>query len=189
MSDTRSIFTQYGETTGRVVARETTLLSIVSSVTETDIFNVTIPANVMGRNRALRLSLFYARLNNSGATETAPRLRVYVGGTERFSDLSIALANATTWVAGQIEVLLAMQNATNTMILSGMNRQSIATAPTTGIGDIAGTADIGGAFGSATGTTFTQDTTADWVLRLSWANGTNNALTEFRRHYALLELL
>ena len=189
MSDPRSVFAQTGEGDVRVVARATTLLSIVSSVTETDIFNIAVPGNIMGIHRMLRLTLLYTRLNNSGGAETAPTFRAYVGGTLRVQDASNAAANSANWVAGQIQLWLAMQNANNAMILSGLIRQSVNTAPNTGIGDIAGSADFGGPVGSATGTTFTQDTTADWILRVSWANGTNSASVEFRRHYAILELL
>jgi hypothetical protein len=189
MSDTRAVVSQIGDASVRVLARETTLLSIVSSTTETDIFNFTIPANAMGINRALRLTINWTRNNNSGAAETAPTFRVYVGGTLRFQDASNAAASSANWVAGYTQLMLAMQNASNAMILSGIHRQSINTAPSTGIGDIAGTADFGGEIGSATGTTFTQDTTSNWILRVTWANGTNNAAVQFRRHYAVLELI
>lgn len=172
-----------------ILRSEATLLSIVSSVTETDLLNFSVPANIMGISRALRCTICYTRLNNSGAAETAPTFRVAVDGTTRFQDASNAAAASANWVAGYIEFMLAMQNASNTMILSGFLRQSVNTAPTTGIGDIAGSADFGGAFGSATGTTFTQATNAAWNLRVSWQNGTNAATVEFRRHYLLLELL
>jgi hypothetical protein len=173
-----------------VLAREVTLISIASSVTETDIFNQTIAANVMGNNRLLRLKILAARLNNSGATETAPTFRVYTGGTVRYADAVVALSTNSNWAALWIELLFAMQNATNAMFFNGLIcPQSVAGGATTGIGNAANAAIDGDALGSASGTTFTQDTTANWDLRVTWQNGTNNANVIFRRHYAMLELL
>jgi len=190
MSDTRSIVSTPYDGRGGVVTRETTLISIASSITETDIFNRIISKNIMGIHRMLRLSLIGAKLNNSGAAEAACTFRVYVGGTLRFQDTLALIATSATWVPFNVEVWCAMQDASNTMILGGNLFFGVTAAPNTGIGDTTTDEQSGLApFGSATGTTFTQDTTADWALRLTWANGTSNANVIFRRHYAIAEVL
>jgi hypothetical protein len=174
-----------------ILAREATLISIVSSVAETDIFNFTVPANAMGSNRMLRLTLLGDRLNNSGAAETAPTFRVYTGGTVRYQDAGAALASSATRRVASMVLHFAMQNATDTMIMSASAVYSgaAAAAATTGIGDFAGAGNTVQSFAIASDGTFTQDTTSNWALRVSWQNGTNAATVEFRRHYAVLELV
>jgi hypothetical protein len=84
-----------------------------------------------------------------------------------------------------------MQNASNVMYLGGRVVTGTQGGATTGIGDLASTSATvkPDTIGPATGTTFTQDTTVDWALRITWQNGTSNANVTFRRHYAILELL
>ena len=174
----------------RVLARETSLIQIASSVTETDIFNQTVRGNILSTNRMLRLLIVGARFNNSGAAEAAPTLRVYTGGTVRYADPGLALANNTAWVPVIYELFFCMQDSATTMYLGGRLMEGVAGGATTGIGNFATDEITSSApIGSASGTTFTQDTTVDWVLRVTWQNGTNNANVIFRRHYAILELL
>jgi hypothetical protein len=175
-----------------VLARESSLISIVSNVTETTIFSNNIAANTMGTDRALRLTFNAARLNGSGVSETGPTFRLYVGGVEVFEDVCLALGNSTVWVPQWLQINLAMQGTSSTMHFAGISYSGLAvTAAATGIGDLAqaGNTSQAVAFGAAAGTTFLQDTTAQWALRATWQNGTNAATVEYRRHYAILELL
>ena len=174
----------------RIIARENTLISIASSVTETDIFNKTIKGGTMGTNRLLRLLLIGARFNNSGATEAQGSLRIYIGGVKQYDDGYVALGTNASWAPVYLEVLLGMQNASNTMYMGGFVLPTgTQGSATTGIGNLSNAAMDGDPLGSASGTTFTMDATVDWALRVSWQLGTNNANVIFRRHYALLELL
>jgi hypothetical protein len=172
----------------RTVAREVTLINIVSSVAETDIFNQTIAANLMSTNRMLRLTIHYDRLNNSGATETAATLRVYTGGTVRYADAGLALPANASRVPGRYVFEFGMQNASNVMILNGILLQHTAGGATTGLGNKA-TDEIGENCPMASNGTFTQDTTAAWALRVTMQLGTNASTVDFRRHYAVLELV
>jgi hypothetical protein len=172
------------------LSRETTQLNIVSSTTETNIFNFTIPANTMQTDRMVRLTIFADRLNNSGAAETAPTFRVYTGGTLRYADASVALANNANRTPIVITVMCAMCGTNSLMSLRGVVLDGTQGGATTGIGNLA-TDEITSTtpFGPALGGTYTNNTAVDWDLRVTWQNGTNNANVSFRRQYAILELL
>jgi len=142
----------------------------------------------MSTNRILRLSIRYDRLNNSGATPAASTLRIYTGGVVRYQDAGLALPTNAARVPGRYDLEFMMRNATNTMYLSGMCVQHTAGGATTGLGNLA-TDEIGQNSPIASNGTFTQDTTAAWIIRVSFQLGTNNALLDFRRHYAVLELV
>ncbi len=186
-----SVSVQTPEAVPIILAREPTLITIASSVTETDIFNFTVPANAMGTTRMARLKILAARLSNTGLlAEAAPTFRVYTGGTVRYADAAVALGNNASWSSLWIELLFAMQNANNVMYFNGLiHPQSVQGGATTGIGNAANAAIDGDAIGPVAGATFTQDTSVAWALRVTWQNGTNNANVIFRRQYAVLELL
>ena len=171
----------------RVLGREATLITIVSSVTETDIFNFTVPANVMSTNRVARLTLIGDRLNNSGANEVAVTYRVYIGGTLRYEDAGAVLGANAQRIPFLLNVFLAMQNASNVMVMGGhMLLGSVAA--TTGIGNAA-TDEISTDAPFGTSGTFTQDTTIAFAVRVTVQLGSNLATVDFRRQYAVLELV
>lgn len=178
----------WGDVT-RAILREVTLIDLNTSTTETDIFNSTVPANVMESNRMLRLNLDCDVLNNSGGAETARTLRVYVGGTLRFQDTMTLVANGATRQPLNIVVNIGMQNATNTMHMWGVVIMGAgATAPNTGLGDTATDETLVTAAISSNGT-FTQDSTATFAVRVTMQHGTNNANVSTRRQYACLEVV
>lgn len=174
----------------RVLFRDASTVTITNSTVETDILNYTVPAGVMSDNRAIRVTLLGARLNNSGAAEAAPTFRIYLAGTVQFADAAVALANGTTWAPVAMEFFIAKMGAS--AYLGGIvSAQGLQGGATTGIGDLAGatTNRCAQIIGSAAGAPFTLNTDVAWQLRVTWQNGTANANVTFRRHYALVELI
>lgn len=170
-----------------VLAREVTLINIVSDASETNIFNQTVAANRMETNRMLRLSIFGDFLNNSGGT-SAPTIKVKVGGTTIYDDATFAMAAGANRFPVRMQFEFAMQNATNTMHLSGVVGIGNAGGATTGIGNLA-TDESNVDAEVSSGGTFTRDTTSSFAVVVTWTNSASDANISFRRQYAVLELV
>jgi len=54
-----------GSRLSRVIDRQTTTIDIVNTTVETDLYRFTVPANTLGTNRALRLTLFGDRMGRT----------------------------------------------------------------------------------------------------------------------------
>lgn len=171
------------------LAREVTLVTITST-TETEIFNQTVAANLMGTNRMLRLTIVGDFLNNPGGAGTAsPTIKVKVGGTIRYEDSTAALAAGANRFPVRMTFEIGMQNATNTMHLSGVVGIGNAGGATTGIGNLA-TDESNVDAEISSGATFTQDSTSSFAVAVTWTNSaTDGSNISFRRHYAVLELV
>jgi hypothetical protein len=170
-----------------VLAREVTLINIVSSAAETDIFNQTVAANRMETNRMLRLTIVGDFLNNSGST-SSPTIKVKVGGTTIYDDATAALASGANRFPVRMTFEFGMQNANNTMHLSGVVGIGNAGGATTGIGNLA-TDESNVDAEISSGGTFTQATTSSFAVQVTWTNSASDANISFRRQYAVLELV
>ncbi len=171
---------------GGVINRVASTVTIGGS-TETTIYSYTVPANTMGTNKALRLTMIGDRLNDSGATKTIT-LRVKFGGTTLYQDVTATFADANLnrypWNA---TVVLANQDATNAQTLGGQINFGInTTVPATGFGDL-GVDEIIAAT-PFVGVAGTIDTTQDRLLEVTVQHSASHASNNIRLHYALLEL-
>jgi hypothetical protein len=166
-----------------VLTRANTLQTVVNTTTETSVFSFSVPGNTLGTTRMMRLTLLGDILNNSGATVTfTPRIKF--GATTLYAD-AISLSTSGNRRGFCATIYLSAQNATNVQTLGGHLTLSGNGTTTTGIGDFGA---------SSTGDTAISgsaaiDSTAAQTFTVTIQFGTANANTDFRRQYAILELL
>ena len=166
------------------VARTASLLDVVNSVAETSLFSFSVPANALGTNRMLRLTLFGDYLNNSGATRTVTFKAKY-GATTLFNDATLALAASASRRPFRFELQLANQGATNAQVLSGLISLGLAGGTTSGLGDLSALpALMNHIFGASV-----EDSTAAKTLDVTATHSAANASISIRRQYACLELV
>jgi hypothetical protein len=84
------------------VYRKTTSKQVVNTVTETDLLHgeITIAAGLMGTNGVLRFTAWGDQINNSGATQSTPRLKLKLGATTLLDTNVVAAVwstNAARW--------------------------------------------------------------------------------------------
>ena len=105
---------------------------VVNDSSQTTVYTYTVPANTLGVDRALRLTLIGDYLNNSGANRT---LDVFVdfGATTIFSH-NITIADSADRRGFEMTIMLAAANATNAQRSSG--RYTIGTSNAGGSGTL-----------------------------------------------------
>jgi len=168
----------------RVIYRSSTLISVASSVTITDILNFSVPAGMLGTNKMIRGKLVCDYLNNGAATSTLTITAVY-GATTMFADATAANAIDADVRPCSIDFTLSALGATNSQRFDGVVEFGNVNTATTGVGDM-GATDTGswGIQGAAA-----EDSTAAKTLQIRVTHSKNNANTRFRMHYATLELI
>ncbi|MCI0558811.1 MAG: hypothetical protein MN733_09965 [Nitrososphaera sp.] len=171
-----------------VLDREVADLTVVNTAVETSVFSHSVPANSMGTNRALNLVLIGDVLqNNTGENLT---LRIKFGGTTIWQDASNAFAADADRRGFFLEIWLANRGATNSQIGGGVvspQATAIVTAPTTGIAGDLGDAGMDGS--PMTFAASSIDTTAAATLDVTIQWTTAGASREFRRRFAVLQLV
>jgi hypothetical protein len=166
------------------LSRAASLLDVVNSVAETSLFSFSLPANLLGTNRMVRLTLFGDYLNNSGATRTVTFKAKY-GATTLFNDVTLALAASASRRPFRAEVELANQGATNAQVLSGLISLGLPGGTTSGLGDLSGLPVlVNHLFGSSA-----EDSTAAKTLDLTVTHSAASASLSIRRQYACLALV
>lgn len=173
------------------VWRQTTVYSANNISTAVDMLNnagagVTIPSGLLVAGRGLRLRCGGNLLQNAGVSRTL-RIIVAYGGVTMFSDLSGNLTDSTVRKAWSLDLdIFAQGDADQTMVGSSSSSALVAiTAPTTGIGDMWGTADV---VSTISGAGTANSTTADRKLQVTLTWSAANSLTEMLIEYAYLEL-
>ena len=97
------VSTYYATKTARTSTyRKTSSKQVVNTVSATDLLNgeIVLGANVLGANGVLRLTAWGDSVNNSGATQGAPRFQLSLGGTvllDTSSASPVWLTNASRW--------------------------------------------------------------------------------------------
>jgi hypothetical protein len=122
--------------------RKTTSKQVVNSVAETDLLNgeITIGAGVMGTNGVLRFTAWGDLINNSGSTQSTPRLKLKLGATTLLDTNVVAAVwstNAARW-GWEINAKIINLGAANSQWASI-------------IGDLTGNTTVGGAVTFTTG--------------------------------------
>lgn len=106
-----------GSWAGLAPYRKSTATQVSNSVAETDLLNgeITVAANALGGTGILRLTAWGSILNNTGASQQAPRWKLKFGGTTVLDTNVIASALATSANAAgwRIDVLIGNLGATN----------------------------------------------------------------------------
>jgi hypothetical protein len=176
-----------GRTTGVYdLNNSTSESSLISGAAASSTTGFRIPANTLGLNGAVRLTLVADYLNNTGANQTCA-IRIKFGGTVFYGDLVSAITASANRYPVPVSVVLANLNATNSNLLQGTAPSWGGGAPTTG--SVAGL--IGAVTDSRMITSATQaiDTTVDQYLDVTAAHGAANASLSIRRLAAFAELL
>lgn len=163
-----------------------TELDVTSSITETDFLNYTVPANTLGTNKALRITIRGDALNNSGGVATI-RLKITYGATLMFNDLGGSAASDASRRAYNIDLILFAKNATNSQGIYGTAYLGAAGLATTGIGDMADNEIVTSA--PLAGINATEDSTANKTLKITVTNSVNANTQSTRRLYSVIELL
>ena len=165
----------------RVLAEANTDVTVTNTSIETNVINYTVPANTLGSNGRLRLSVLGDVNNTSGATR-AYRKRVYFGGTVIYG-WQDNMSDAANVISGP-DVIIVNRNATNSQAFQVVwNQVPVASA---------GNALAGAPthqYNSASWGTLTKDTTTGlaFVMSIEFDAGSSN-LT-YISHSWHLELL
>jgi hypothetical protein len=170
-----------------VLARLTTPVDVVNTLTETTLFTYTVPANTLGTTRRLRLELGGDYLNNSGGTlTTSETLRIKFGGTTIWQDDGKLHANSSNRKPWFMRVNITNLGAANSQSLGGWI--TLGGSPsTTGIGEYGDDEiDAQTAIGN---TGLTIDTTAAADLVVTVQHGQQHANISYRANSGVLELV
>ena len=161
-------------------------LDVVSTITETDFLNYTVPGNTLGTNKALRITIRGDALNSSGGTATI-RLKITYGATLMYNDLGGAAASDAARRAYLIDLVLFAKNATNSQGMYGTVYLGAAGLATTGVGDMGDNEIIISA--PIAGINASEDSTASKVLKITVTNSVNASTQSTRKLYSVIELL
>ncbi|SRR5580765_1260645 len=110
---------------------------ITNTVTETDLYSILVPGNLLGTNGALRISLYGIYSANAGTPSLT--IKVYYGTTIMFQDATFTMAAVTFNGAWKFELVLSAHNSVNVQEFTGVLSFGNRAAATTGNGDIGST--------------------------------------------------
>jgi hypothetical protein len=183
----------------QVITRKTVPKIVNTTVAATDLLNgeFTVPANAMGTNGVLRLTMWGDYLNNTGSTINTPRFQVMFGGT-LILDTNTAAQNTSTnysypW-RFQVEILNTATNA-QVVYLNGfvcMDQNAPFVAAFNAGNGIYGSSSYSGnnSFSPINGWNLGAiDTTAARALVFNVINGNAGASCQTRLDGAILELI
>ena len=159
------------------VLTRTAVLDLVSSTTETDILNYTVPGGLMSTNRTLRFKCSGFILYNNNAANTLA-IRVYFGGS---LDINVTHLPANDTLSADIIPFTLEVTVTNrdSASVQGIVATMLEGIAQTGIGYQVGAGGVS-SYGSFLAYGFdTKNTAGDMALRVSalWsANSANNDL-------------
>lgn len=166
----------------RVIHRDTADTTLVNSVTKTAMFTYTVPANLLGINRSIRVTIGGTSLQNTGSNKTITAF-VDFGGTTMWQDAWSTYATNASRYGWNAQFHLLNDGTASAQVVSGM--VSIHAAGTSGRGNLGSGGDwVQGFDGTAA-----IDTTADRTLNFQIQLGTADANYDFIRNFTIVELL
>jgi hypothetical protein len=112
----------------RVIDRDMAVNEIDDTISETTLYSFSVPANTLGIDKALRVTIRGTYLNNSGSNRTI-RFKVKYGATTLYDDTSENLASRANRRGFAIDFILAAGNSASVQRLNGSILFSL--APTT----------------------------------------------------------
>lgn len=124
----------------RVMGQSGAASSVTSTTNETALATVTIPANTMGANGALRINMLFSFTNNANAKT----LRIRLGGIS--GTIFMAVTSITNQASLPLHRIIMNRNATNSQITqqssSGQSYNVTTSAVTTGAVDTTASQDL-----------------------------------------------
>jgi len=170
----------------RVLDKETTNIDVTLLTTEQTVFTHTIPANLLGTNGTLRLTMIGDYLNNN-ATSATLTIRIKFGATTLYADTVDASATSASRRPLILSLLFGNEDATNAQSGGGTIFLGTAAGATTGLGDL--DADEIESTTPFACIDSTLDTTAAQDLVVTFQLDVNSSTFSVRRRTAVLELL
>lgn len=168
-----------------VLNKATTDLTVVNTVTETNLYSFTIPANRLASSDLIFFVMVADAVGNVAVdADNGSRIRIKLGGTEIYNDDYFSPTASTSRRAVFMSFMLALQNATNDEILGGWGvRYSTVTSPAVGRGDL-------GTYTSIDSPVVSADAAIDMTLAQTFAvsvqHNVASASLELRRRCAIL---
>jgi hypothetical protein len=179
------------------IYRKTTSKVVVNTVAETDLLNgeITVAANAMSTNRALRLTAFGDLINNTGAAVATPRIKLKLGATTLVDSSVVAaawsaLASRLPWrITALIQNLGAANSQWADMAFKADPIIAVASniVVTTGEGLVVTSLNDFWSIGA--GNAGAVDTTLAQLLALTVTLPTANALEDMTLKGALVEIV
>ncbi len=169
-----------------IVGKLTSPIIRNNSATAETFITLTLPNGLMVSGRQLRIKCGGTMLLNSGTPTIT--LRIAFDGTTLFQDVTGAATADADRLMWDIEFTLCAQADNDQAMVGRLQLSPIGakTAPTSGAGDIAGTAALVNPFG---GSSAVDVTTADRDLILQWTMSVANGSNEITMEYATAELI
>lgn len=168
-----------------VIDRDMSENDVVDTASETTLYSFSVPANTLGTNKVLRVSLRGDYLNNSGATKTLD-FKIKYGTTTLVHSLVDTFANDADRQTWTMDFLFGAVDSASVQIVNGTLLFSKALTPTIGIGSIfSGLAARGGGFQG----TAAEDSTGALALTITVKHSAAHANTSFRAKIRIIELL
>lgn len=172
---------------GGALARNVVPQTISNTAVETAILSYTIPANLMGTDKILEISISGYFLNNSGTTASATfRLKVKLGAAAMYSDITAVQTNSTNFAPVYMDLKVIESNSTSAQRLGGLVATGLTGAATVGSGDLGTDECLALTPIRGTGT---QDMTVNQDLEVSIELGKADANLVFVRDYWTIKLV
>lgn len=168
--------------------KSTTTVSVTNTTTETTLYSVTVPANTLGTNHLLRVSIGGTYLNNTGLNHSI-RLKIKYGAMTLYDDTTDSLgvdANNRGW---RLELILAANAATNAQKLLGRFAIGDLGAATAGTGDIGKVLADQDAMGGPLYGTSAIDSTAAQTLAVRVIHAAASTSLTISREIVITELI
>lgn len=179
--------TRMFRTTGPICVGKTTtpIVRNTTSAAETFVL-LTMPSGLFVSGRQLRVRCGGTMLLNSGTPTVI--LRIAFNGTTIFQDVTGAATADADRLAWELDFVLSAQADNDQALVGRFASSPVAakTAPTTGIGDIAGAAAL---VNPIAGSSAVDATTGDRDLIVQFQMSVSNVNNEIVQEYALAELI
>lgn len=179
ITDKRLMINPYG-----TIARLGSVVTVVSTVSETDLISWTVLGGLMSTNRTLRLTLIGDTINNSGATTTLA-LKLSFGGTVVWTDTSGTIAASASRRPFFFQANISNVNSASVQYEAGFFLHGSAGGATTGLGDLSAAGQRETVF-SGSGTI---NTASDAVVLVRAQHGNSASTIDIRVQHAILEIL
>lgn len=173
-------------TKDHIIVNKTRNLLVENSTSELDLWTYLVPGNTLGTTNALHVRIVGSLFNNSGGTVTYT-MRWKYGATTLFSDTYPTLAASATRRPIDFDIIFAANGSTSSQVFGGYMMLSVATAATTGTGDLATDEQQG--ISPIEGGTSSVDSTSDQTLKLTLQMSSANASAEILITHAYVELI
>jgi hypothetical protein len=129
----------------RVLHRASAAIGFTNSSDENTIMSFTLPANTLGTNRSVQINLGGGVYNQQAGGATGNwRLRVYLGDTKIYDDLSASVSSQPNFRPIYLDFSIAAQGSAAQTMIGQMMFVDKVTSATTGYGDISSAANIQG---------------------------------------------